>query len=101
MRFAPEFLVNCTLLMMKSYKAYSVLRLYLLLPLPSPNPIKRLLSSSETPFGSNELAVMHVRKALQNLTTANRFRIFLLDEMSITKYLCFYTRIDESARYLG
>ena len=34
MRYAPEFLVSCTLLMMKSYKAYCFLRLNLLLPLP-------------------------------------------------------------------
>ncbi len=57
MRFGHKFTVLCTVLRMKSNKAYNFLRDNLLLPLPSPKTIRRLLSSSECKFGFNELAL--------------------------------------------
>ncbi len=87
-----EFLMQCVLLKMKCNKAYIHIRANLLLPLPSPSTIRRLLSSSECRFGFNELALEHIALALKDLPLKLRLCCLMWDEIQITKDLRFDTR---------
>lgn len=92
MRYEHAFLMQCVLLKMKSNKAYIHIRANLLLPLPSPSTIRRLLSSSECRFGFNELALEHIALALKDLPLKLRLCCLMWDEIMITKDLRFDTR---------
>lgn len=89
MRYSDEFLISCTLLRMKSHKAFDFLKRNLMLPLPDPNAIRRRLSSTECKFGLNELALEHMFEALKDVEEWERWGCLMWDEMAITKDLRF------------
>lgn len=92
MRYEHAFLMQCVVLKMKSNAAYVHIRANLLLPLPSPSTIRRLLSSTECRFGFNELALEHILLALKDLPHYKRIGCLMWDEIAVTKDLRFDTR---------
>lgn len=57
MRYELAFVINATLLFVKSHAVYVFLGESNLLPLPSASTIRRMLSSSECSFGFSQLAL--------------------------------------------
>lgn len=87
MRYESSFLIQSLLLKMKSPRAYRFLRDNGILPLPHPNSLRPLLSSSDCGFVFNKLALEHIAKVLNNLDPHLRYGTLMLDEMSIIKDL--------------
>lgn len=85
MRYDAVFLMECLLLKMKSTAAYKHLRKNRMLPLPSPSTIRRYLSASDCYFGFNEMALDHIKKALEGLPVPDRFGSLMWDEMAVKK----------------
>lgn len=92
MRYEHAFLMRCVLLNMKSSSVYEHIRANMLLPLPSPSTIRRLLSSSECKSGFDELSLEQIMLALKDLPISQRLGCLMWDEMAITKDLRFDTK---------
>lgn len=92
MIYEHAFLVQCAILRMKSNAAYVHIRANMLLPLPSPSTIRRLLSSSECKFGFNDLALEQIGLALKGLIMSKRLCTLMWDEIKITKDMRFDTK---------
>ena len=87
MRYSPYMLVQAALLRMKSCATYLHMRSSKLIPLPSLSTIRKLVSSSDCRFGSNELALQHIEKALKDLPEHERYGTLMWDEMAIQRDL--------------
>ncbi|KZR98646.1 Uncharacterized protein APZ42_005837 [Daphnia magna] len=76
MRYGPGFLLECLLLKMKSTSEYKHLRNRSILPLPHPNTIRKLLSSTPSKFGYNEIALDSIKREFdrQQLSEKSRRR---------------------------
>lgn len=92
MRYEFAFMIDATMLFMKSHAAYKFIRESNLLPLPSPSTIRRMLSSSECAFGFSQLALDAIFEKLKGCEEFERWVTLMLDEMSCTKELDFDTR---------
>jgi hypothetical protein len=92
MRYEFAFVIDATLLFMKSHAAYVFLRESQLLPLPSPSTIRRMLSSSECSFGFSQLALDVIYEKLKDCEEFERWVTLMLDKMTCTKELNFDTR---------
>ncbi|KAI9556036.1 hypothetical protein GHT06_018603 [Daphnia sinensis] len=64
MRYDPEFLLECVLLRIKSKSTYDHLRSNHILPLPSPQAIRRLLCCMPCKFGLNSFALSSIKTFL-------------------------------------
>ena len=71
--------MQCLLLKLKSSTTYNHMRENKILPLPSPETIRRRLSSSDCKFGFNEIALENIKKALANLPVADCWGSLLWD----------------------
>ena len=83
--------MQCLLLKLKSSSTYNHMRENKILPLPSPETIRRRLSSSDCKFGFNELALENIKKALANLPVADCWGSLMWDEISIKKDLTWHS----------
>ena len=92
MRYEFAFVIDATLLFMKSHAAYVFLRESQLLPQPSPSTIRRMLSSSECSFGFSQLALDVIYEKLKDCEEFERWVTLMLDKMTCTKELNFDTR---------
>ena len=89
MRYDAEWLMECLLMRIESPRAYKHLRTNMLLPLPCPDTIRRLISSMRCTFGFNEEALESIQRTLSSLDLDMRRGSLVWDEMSITKSLKF------------
>lgn len=89
MRYEAGFLIECLLLKLKSPKAYRHLLDRNILPLPAPDNLRRLLSSSNVGFGFNELSLENIATVLKEFKDQPelRYGTLIWDEMSIRKDL--------------
>lgn len=87
MRYDPIFMMECLLLKMKSNEAYHLIQKNKLLPLPHPSTIRRYISSSDCRFGFNDLALEHIKKALDGLDPTDQMGSLIWDEISMKKDL--------------
>lgn len=85
MRYDAEWLMECLLMRIKSPRAYKHLRTNSLLPLPSLETIRRILSSMPCSFGFNDEALASIKRTLSSLDLDLRRGSLVWDEMSITK----------------
>jgi len=95
MKYEAEFLLQVLLLRMKSSKAYRHILQESLLPLPSPETLRRMLSSTDCKFGFNELALKNINMMLQGKKPSERWGSLLFDEMTITGDLTFDPKLLE------
>jgi len=89
MRYDDVFLMACLLLKLKSPRAYRHIRKEGLLPLPSINTVRRMLSSTECKFGFNDLALTTMKNALQGAPFSSTWGQLIFDEVKIKKDLTF------------
>ena len=66
MRYEYSYLIEVALFM-KSYSTYKFLRESKIIPLPSPTTQRKLLGSSECPFGFNELVLDTISEKLKGV----------------------------------
>ena len=66
-RCDPEFLIDALLLKLKSSKVYRLFKKEGILPLPSVETVRNLISSSDAKFGFNGLALDAIKRELANL----------------------------------
>ncbi|EFX72977.1 hypothetical protein DAPPUDRAFT_253850 [Daphnia pulex] len=92
MRYDPLFLMHCLQIRLKSSKTYRHLKANGILPLPSLESIRKLLSSTDCRFGLNELALQHLKEALEGLPEQDRYGSLIWDEIHIKKKLHFDSR---------
>ena len=92
MRYDPLFLMHCLQIRLKSSKTYRHLKANGILPLPSLETIRKLLSSTDCRFGLNELALQHIKEALEGLPEQDRYGSLIWDEIHIKKKLHFDSR---------
>lgn len=92
MRYEYTYLIDTTLLFMKSYSTFKFLRESKMLPLPGPTTQRKLLRSSECAFGFNQLALDAIFKKLKGVKDIERWITLMLDEMTCTKELEFCTK---------
>lgn len=85
MRYDAEWLMECLLLRIKSPRAYKHLLKSSLLPLPSLESMRRLLSSCPCSFGLNDEALQSIKKTFELFALDLRRGSLVWDEMSITK----------------
>lgn len=85
MRYDDGFLMQCMLLKMKSNAAYNHLRNRKILPLPHPDRIRTMLSSTSCRFGFNEVALDAIKNELENLPPEKRWGTLIWDEMKIKR----------------
>lgn len=83
-RYKPAFYIECLMLKLKSTAAFRHLRDELL-PLPSMESMRKIISSSDCSFGFNNLALQHIQKALAGLPEEDRWGSFTADEMTVKK----------------
>lgn len=88
-RYDDVFLMACLLLKLKSPRAYRHIQKEGLLPLPSVNTIRTMLSSSECKFGFNDLALKTMKTALQGAPFSSTWGQLIFDEIKIKKDLTF------------
>ena len=89
MRYDESFAMQCLILRLTSSKAYKHILREGLLPLPSFNKIRTMLSSSEYKFGFNSLALSSIKQALQGRPFSHRWGQLIFDEIKIKKDLSF------------
>jgi len=87
MRYDDSFFMQCLVLKMKSNKAFRHIESEGLLPVPSASTIRKGISSSNSSFGFNDLALQHINKALAGLPGAARWGSLIWDEIKIKKDL--------------
>jgi hypothetical protein len=90
MRYEGSFLMRCLLLKLKNSATYENMRKNKILPLPSPDTLRRQLSSSPCKFGFNELALENIQQELRrNQNWKNkpqrRWGTLMWDEISLKK----------------
>jgi len=85
MRYDDGFLMQCMLLKMKSNAAYIHLRYRKILPLPHPDRIRQMLSSTSCRFGFNEVALDAIKNELANRPPEKRWGTLIWDEMKIKR----------------
>lgn len=83
MRHDPEFLLECVLLRIKSKSTYDHLRSNNILPLSSPQTIRRLLSCMPCKFGLNSFALSSIKTFLSGKPKNMCYGSLVWDEMSI------------------
>ena len=93
MRYDPLFLMHCLQIRLKSSKTYRHLKANGILPLPSLETIRKLLSSTDCRFGLNELALQHIKEALEGLPEQDRYGSLIWDEIHIKKKLPSYIHL--------
>lgn len=83
MRWDSRYAVQCAMLRMKSCCAFRHIKEQGLLPLPSEETLRKIISSSECDFGLNELALKNIEEELKGLPEEQRFVSLMLDEAKI------------------
>lgn len=89
MRYEAEWLLQCLLLRTKSSSAYKHLRESGLLPLPSKDTLRRLISSVKCHFGYNKMALEAIRQAFMGKSLVDRMGTQSHDEMSVLQGLTY------------
>lgn len=89
MRFEMEWLLECLLIRVKSPATYEHLRVNNILPLPSKDTLRKMISSLSPEFGFNDFALQCIRRNLKNKSLPERYGSLMWDEMSITQDLHF------------
>lgn len=84
MRYDPEFLLECVMLRIKSKSTYNHLRTNNILPLPSAETIRRLLSCMPCKFGLNSFALSSIKTFLSGKPKAMCYGSLVWDEMAIS-----------------
>jgi len=88
-RYSTEWLLESTLLKIKSPAAYKHLRDSKLLPLPHPSTIQRLISGSPCEFGFSTVALESIRREFTGKTRRDRQGVLVFDEVKLRKTLDF------------
>ncbi len=83
MRWDPTYAVQCSMLRMKSCAAFRHIQENALLPLPSEETLRKIISSSECDFGLNDLALKSIGEELKGLPEEERFVSMMMDEAKI------------------
>ena len=83
MRWDSKYAIDCAQLRMKDCSAYRHIKAKGLLPLPSEETLRKIISSSECDFGLNELALHNIGEALKGLPEAERFVNLAMDEAKL------------------
>jgi len=87
--YTTEWLLECTLLRIKSPSAYKHLRESKLLPLPHPKTIQRLLLGSPCEFGFNDTSMSAIQREMCNKSRKYRQGVLSFDEIKLRKSLDF------------
>ncbi|KAK4007494.1 hypothetical protein OUZ56_012649 [Daphnia magna] len=87
-RYQANWLFECMILRIKSPKAYDHLR-EVLLPLPHPDTLRRLIRGIPGAFGMNQFAIDSTGKNLHNMLRCFRRGSLVRDEMSVKKAVKF------------
>lgn len=83
MRWDATYVVQCAMLRMKSCAAFRHIKAHGLLPLPSEETLRQIVSSAECDFGLNKLALHNIGEELKGLKEHERFVSLILDEAKI------------------
>lgn len=89
MRYEAEWLLECLLLRIKSKAAYEHLRKNNILPLPSKETLRMLLSSLSCSFGFNDFPLDAIKKNLKGKRIEETFGTLMWDEMSLAQDIQF------------
>lgn len=89
MRYEIEWLLECLLIRVKSPATYEHLRVNKILPLPSKDTLRKMISSMSPEFGFNDFALQCIKRNLKNKSLTERYGSLMWDEMSITQDLHF------------
>ena len=87
MRWDPKYAVQCAMLRMENCSAFRHIKENGLLPLPSEEKLRKIISSTECDFGFNELALKSIGDELKGLPEADRFVSLMLDEAKIKEIM--------------
>ena len=87
MRWDPKYAVQCAMLRMENCSAFRHIKENGLLPLPSEEKLRKVISSTECDFGFNELALKSIGDELKGLPEADRFVSLMLDEAKIKEIM--------------
>ncbi|KAK4027670.1 hypothetical protein OUZ56_016717 [Daphnia magna] len=83
MRWNSTYLVQCAMIKMKSSSVYRSLREKELLPLPSEETFRKIVSSMECCFGWNELALFNVGEDMKGKHEPDRWCSVMWDEIKL------------------
>jgi hypothetical protein len=91
MRYEAEWLLECLLLRIKSPTAYEHLKRTGILPLPSKETLRRLVSGMSCHFGFNSVALQAMGKVLEGKSLKDRLVVISMDEVAMLPSLEFNT----------
>ena len=83
MRWDRKYAVQCAMFRMKTCAGYRHIQENKLLPLPSEETLRKIISSNECDFGLNDLALKCVGDELKGLPEEERYVSLMFDEAKI------------------
>lgn len=99
-RYEGSFLIRCLLLKLKSNSTYRHIQQAKLLPLPSSETIRKMLSSTQCRFGFNELALESIQQEMERIpewesSPQKRWGSLMWDEISLKKDVSWHSKLLE------
>jgi hypothetical protein len=85
MRCEIEWLLECLLIGVESPATYKHRRVNKILPLPSEDTLRKMISSMSPEFGFNDFTLQCIKRNLKKKSRSERYGSLMWDEMSITR----------------